>query len=133
MIYIHSANVPSNQCLVSMTSLCKSVSNICPGTDKITIEMANNTAWRTFLIKKKTYDNSKVYPITSFMKPNNVKLLKKYFQTQEFWGYFKNLIKFASEEQFVLLAPDLKVRNFVIRIEESFLIWILHSRFVVFT
>lgn len=34
--------------------------------------------------KKKTYDNSKVYPITSFMKPNNVKLLKKYFQTQEF-------------------------------------------------
>lgn len=133
MIYIHSANVPSNQCLVSMTSLCKSVSNICPGTDKITIEMANNTAWHTFLIKKKTYDNSKVYPITSFMKPNNVKLLKKYFQTQEFWGYFKNLIKFASEEQFVLLAPDLKVRDFVIWIEESFLIWILHSRFVVFT
>lgn len=133
MIYIHSANVPSNQCLVSMTSLCKSVSNICPGTDKITIEMANNTAWRTFLIKKKTYDNSKVYPITYFMKPNNVKLLKKFFQTQEFWGYFKNLIKFASEEQFVLLAPDLKVRDFVIRIEESFLIWILHSRFVVFT
>lgn len=133
MIYIHSANVPSNQCLVSMTSLCKSVSNICPGTDKITIEMANNTAWRTFLIKKKTYDNSKVYPITYFMKPNNVKLLKKIFQTQEFWGYFKNLIKFASEEQFVLLAPDLKVRDFVIRIEESFLIWILHSRFVVFT
>lgn len=83
--------------------------------------------------KKKTYDNSKVYPITPFMKPNNVKLFKKYFQTQEFWGYFKNLIKFASEEQFALLAPDLKVRDFVIWIEESFLNWILHSRFVVFT
>lgn len=39
----------------------------------------------------------------------------------EILGYFKNRNKFSSEKQFVLLAPDLKIGDFVKRTEESLL------------